>query len=305
MTSSINSGLTVRAVGPATTAGRISLAELARIASTLQATLERIALSVAGGRPRAGRRPHEIADAVRLDFIGFSPGSAVLELARGGPEATGDPLAESFDDLLSESFIVLSRGVNEIRQTGERPNGEIRRHFNRTVLNGLVNLCGGTGRNNLTRIEFYTGDEVHFMLDTETQHSLRKIRRSTVEPDTIITGRLHMGDFDPMTLRCRIDTNLGSIWCDFDIELKDAVFEHMDRLVAARGTAELDSDGASVRVLHLTSLSAVDTAESRSLDELAEEQGVSPLADVQQLRGEPVEDFDLFLQAIRVARGDE
>jgi hypothetical protein len=114
-----------------------------------------------------------------------------------------------------------------------------------------------------------------------------------------------MGDFDPMTLRCRIDTNLGSIWCDFDIELKDAVFEHMDQLVAARGTAELDADGASVRVLHLTSLTAVDTAESKSLDELAQEQGVSPLADVQQLRGESVEDFDLFLQAIRVARGDE
>jgi hypothetical protein len=297
MTSSLDDGLTVRAAGPATITGRISLAELARIASTLQATLERIALSVAGGRPRAGRRPQEIAEAVRLDFIGFSPGSAVLELVRAQPK--------TFDDLLSESFTVLTRGVNEIRETGERPSGEISRHFNRTVLNSLVNLCGGIGRNNLTHIEFYTGDSVHFTLDSRTQSSLRRIRRSTVEPDTVITGRLHMGDFDPMTLRCRIDTNLGSIWCDFDIELKDAVFEHMDQLVAARGTAELDADGASVRVLHLTSLTAVDTAESKSLDELAQEQGVSPLADVQQLCGEPVEDFDLFLQAIRVARGDE
>lgn len=297
MSSPIQRGLTVRAVGPATTAGRISLAELARIASTLQATLERIALSVAGGRLRSGRRPQEIADAVRLDFTGFQPGSAVLELVRAQPGGA--------DDLLSDSFTVLTRGINEIHQTGEQPGGEHGRHFTRTVLNGLVNLCGGIGENNLTRIEFYTGSTVHFTLDGQTQRNLRKIRRATLEHDTIITGRLHMGDFDPMSLRCRIDTNLGSIWCDFDIELKDAVFEHMDQLVAARGTAELDGDGVNIRVLHLVEVSAVATAGTKSLDQLAREQGVGPLADAGQLQGQPVEDFDAFLHAIRVARGEE
>jgi hypothetical protein len=172
-------------------------------------------------------------------------------------------------------------------------------------LNGLVNLCGGIGENNLTHIEFYSGSTAHFTLDGRTQRNLRKIRRSTVEHDTIVTGRLHMGDFDPISLRCRIDTNLGSIWCDFDIELRDAIFEHMDQLVTARGTAELDGDGTNVRVLHLAEVSAVATASSKTLDELAREQGVSPLVDAGQLQGESVEDFDAFLQAIRVARGEE
>jgi hypothetical protein len=43
---------------------------------------------------------------------------------------------------------------------------------------------------------------------------------------------------------------------------------------------------------------------SKSLDELAREQGVEPIDDLQQLRGEPIDDFDVFMQAIRVARGD-
>lgn len=293
----ISEGLTVRAIGPATTSGRIPLAELARIASTLQATLERIALSVAGGRKRAGRRPAEIANAVRLDFVGFSEGSAVLELDRAEPG--------TLDDLLTESFDMLTQGLEEIRRTGSRPSGQAGRHFNPTVLNGLANLCGGIGRQNLTSIEFSTEDVVHFTLNSETQRYIRQIRRATVEQDTIIVGRLHMGDFDPMTLRCRVDTNLGSIWCDFDIELKEDVFDNLDQLVAARGTAELHADGVSVRILHLTEISPMDTAKARSLDDLAAEQGISPVADVAQLRGEPVEDFDLFLEAIRVARGGE
>lgn len=291
----IDAGLTVRAVGPVTTSGRIPLAELARIAATLQATLERIALSVAGARQKLGRRPTEIAGAVRLDFTGFREGSAILDLERA---QTG-----TLDDLLTESFDALTRGLNQIRETGSSPTGEIARHFNQTVLNGLANLCGGIGKDSLSAIEFSTADVVHFTLDAELQGIIRRIRRARVEQDTIVVGRLHMGDFDPMALRCRVDTNVGSIGCDFDIELKDAVFDHLDQLVAARGTAELHPDGVTVRVLHLSEISPMDTAGSRSLDELAIEQGVDPLTDVQQLRGEPVEDFELFIEAIRAARG--
>jgi hypothetical protein len=294
MVGPLDDGLTVRAIGPATAAGRIPLSELARIAATLQATLERLAMSIAGGRQRSGRRPIEIANAVRMDFVGFSEGSAVLELDRATPGA--------LDDLLSESFDMLTRGLSEIRETGERPTGA---HFTSTVLNGLASLCGGIGKHNLTKIEFSSGGRMHFTLDREIQSRIRHIRRATVEQDTIIVGRLHMGDFDPMALRCRVDTNLGSIWCDFDVELKDNVFDHLDQLVAARGTAELQADGVSVRILHLTEIAAMDTARSRSLDHLAEEQGVGPLDDVRQLRGEPIDDFELFLEAIRGARGAE
>lgn len=75
--------LMVRAAGPATANGRLALSELARIASALQTTLERIAFSILTGRPhRTGRLPRQVADSVRLDFVGYSAGSAVLRMRR-------------------------------------------------------------------------------------------------------------------------------------------------------------------------------------------------------------------------------
>ncbi|SDD03485.1 hypothetical protein [Actinokineospora iranica] len=294
---SIEEGLVVRAVGPVTVGNRIPLSELARIASNLQATLERIALSLVGARQRPGRRPPEIADAVRLDFVGFRDGSAVLELKPG--EST------TLDNLLDMSFATLSEGVEHIRATGEQPVGDVGVHFTPAVLNGLVTLCGGIGHRSLSHIEFITGNTIHFTLDRDIQAALRTLQKSNVETETTIVGRLHMGDFDPLSLRCRIDTNLGSVSCDFDIDFKDEVFTRLDQLVMATGSAEIEPDGIGVRIMHLTELSVVDTSRTLSLDELAREQGVSPLRSIDQLRGEPVENFELFLQAIRAARGDE
>lgn len=297
MASSLDAGLTVRAVGPVTAAGRIPLAELSRIAATLQATLERLAMSISGGRQKLGRRPTEISNAVRMDFTGFRHGSAVLEMDRANPG--------TLDDLLGESFEVLSRGLAEIRATGQRPTGEIRQHFTPAVVDGLGKLCGGISAQNLTEIEFLSGSHVHFKLDVDMQSRIRRIRGETLERETVVVGRLHMGDFDPMALRCRIDTTLSSIWCDFDIELKEDVIDRLDQLIAATGMAEYHSDGSSIRILHLTEISPVETANAKSLDQLTKEQGIAALSDASQLQGEPIDDFDVFLEAIRGARGPE
>ncbi|GAB3912504.1 hypothetical protein ACFQ1S_09795 [Kibdelosporangium lantanae] len=296
MTTSIEQGLTIRAVGPATVGQRIPLSELARIALNLQATLERIALSVVGARPRVGRRPSEIAEAVRMDFVGFAGSSAVMQLSPAG--------TATLDNLLDRSFETLVQGLKYIDENGDKPDGELGSHFTPPVLNGLSTLCGGIGGKGLTRIEFTTGQITHFVLTRDTQTSLRQIQKRSVEAQTTIVGRLHMGDFEPLSLKCRIDTSVGSVWCDFDIDLKDDVFNHLDQLVMASGSAELQSDGA-VRVLHLVELTSIETSRTSSLEELAADQGVQSLHDVGELRGAPVDDFEVFLDALRVARGDE
>jgi hypothetical protein len=122
------------------------------------------------------------------------------------------------------------------------------------------------------------------------------------QQEITVVGRLHMGDFDPMSLRCRIDTHAGSISCDLDDELKEAVFDLLNELVMASGVAELQSDALTVRVLHLAEISKIETARSRSLDSLAEEQGIQPLDSIRQLRGEDIDDFDDFLRIIQSAR---
>ncbi len=111
-----------------------------------------------------------------------------------------------------------------------------------------------------------------------------------------------MGDFDPLSLRCRIDTHSGSVSCDLDDELREAVLDLIDSLVIAQGVAEMQPDGDTVRVLHLESIEAVETSAASSLDELAQQQGIQPLDDINKLRGEPIDDFDSFFETVRSAR---
>lgn len=282
--------LAIKADGPATRGGRISLSELARISSGFQATLERIAYSIMIGYKRPGRFPREVADAVRMDFVGFSAGSAVLNLDRPQPDTS--------DDLLSESFDALVSGLGRLQ---EHPN-ELPPHFNNAVINGLVTMCGGISRRNINQITFSSGDLTHFTLNSTVRATLRRAQKGGSQQELTIVGRLHMGDFDPVSLRCRIDTHAGNVACDLDDDLRDSVLELIDSLVIASGVAEMQLDGSTVRVLHLDQLEALDGAESSSLDELAEQQGVVAINSIESLRGEPIDDFDNFLEIVRSAR---
>lgn len=282
--------LTIRASGPATHDGRISLSELARIVSGFQVTLERIAYSVVVGRKRPGRFPREIADAVRMDFVGFRRGSAVLDLQR--------PDDGVLDDLLTDTFSTLVNGLNSLR----RNPFELPEFFNPAIINGLVTLCGGISKHNVSHIDFFSKEYRYFTLDAEMRYVLQQAQKNSSQQELTIVGRLHMGDFDPLSLRCRIDTHSGSVSCDLDHELRDAVLDLIDSLVIASGVAEMQPDGVSVRVLHLLEIEGVETSAATSLDELARQEGISPLVDVARLRGEPIDDFDSFLEIIRSAR---
>ncbi|SDT48796.1 hypothetical protein SAMN04489716_4058 [Actinoplanes derwentensis] len=286
--------LIIRATGPATEGGRLPLSELARLAGGLQASLERIALSISGNTNRPGRRPREIVDAVRLDFVGFRQGSAILQVARTGQL--------SLDDLLGSSLDALEAGVNSLH----RDPTVLPTHFTPQVINGIRDLTGGISMSNVTRIEFRRGDTVLFTLDEALQRAVRSVQPESVQQAVTVVGRLHMGDFSPAGLRCRVDTYAGSVLCDFDLDLRDAVLDAMDQMVMAEGMGEFDPNGTSVHVLHLARLEALDSARPRSLDDLAREQGIRPVTVAGELSGPPIEDFDEFLAAVRSTRtGDE
>jgi len=284
--------LTIRAVGPATSDGRLALSELARIASALQTILERIGFSILTGRPRRmGRLPRQVAESVQLDVTGFHEGSAILEVERSAG-------TNSTDDLLSDAFRVLTTGIHELQVDNTR----LPLHFTPSVVNGLVMLCGGIGEGNIHRIEFSSSGSRWFTLDRGSRASLKAAQRISAQKEITVVGRLHMGDFDPMSLRCRIDTYSGSVSCDLDDDLKDTVLDYLDELVIATGTAELQADGIAVRVLHLSELTKIETTKFQTLDDLATKQRIQPLTDPASLRGEPIDDFDEFLENIRSTR---
>ncbi|MEU4163365.1 hypothetical protein [Actinoplanes sp. NPDC026670] len=286
--------LVIHASGPATEGGRLPLSELARLAGGLQASLERIALSISGNTSRPGRRPREIVDAVRLDFVGFQPGSAVLQVARTGQL--------SLDDLLGSSLDALEAGINSLHSDPTT----LPSHFTPQVINGIRDLTGGISPSNVTRIEFRRGGAVRFTIDEALQRAVRSVQPESLRQPVTVVGRLHMGDFSPAGLRCRVDTYAGSVLCGFTLDLRDAVLDAMDQMVMAEGDGEFDPNGTSVHVLHLRRIDVLDSARPRSLEQLARDQGIRPLESLDELSGPPIDDFEGFLAAVRSARrGDE
>ncbi|WP_425894678.1 hypothetical protein [Micromonospora sp. DT4] len=259
----------------------------------MQAALELLALSIAGKTTGPGRRPREIVDAVRLDFVGFRAGSALLDIARTGQLSLDE-------GVLEQALTALEEGTNHLR---ERPE-VLPPHFGPQVLNQLRSLTGGISARSVTRVELWQGDRTRFVIDEALHRAVRRTSLEKIAQESTIVGRLHMGDFSPATLRCRIDTYAGSILCDFDSDLRDAVLDAMDQVVMAEGVAELEPNGTTIHILHLSSLHRLDSAEPKSLDGIARAQGVTPVRSVDELRGAPIGDMNDFLAALRSARGE-
>jgi hypothetical protein len=283
--------LTVHAEGPAAQGGHIPLAELARIVGGLQVTLERLALSLETGTYAArGPRPREVVEAVRLDFAGFRPGSVIIDITRPGEAGA--------DGLLERSLQALEDGIAGIRTGDHLPS-----YFTPQVINGLRELAGGITAGNLTSITFgYSGHD-RFVIDSVFRERIRAMSPSTAEGEATVVGRLQMGDFSPATLRCRIDTFAGSVLADFDADLRDTVLDAMDQIVMATGIAELQPDGSTVRLLHLSSLESLPSARMSPLVTLGRQQGVGPIGDIEELQGNDTDDFGPFLDALNSARG--
>lgn len=283
--------LTITVDGDLASGGRLALSELARIAGELQAELERVARVLAGSDNRTGRRPADIVEGTRLDLVGFRSGSAVLEVEAHRQEATLLP------SLLDESLDAFFGGIDAlVANPTTLPHG-----FDRGVVNGLQELTGGLGRA-VSTIRIDRPGRSSVVIDHTVKQAVKSYQRREITEELRISGRLHMGDFAPSALRCRIDTAQGPVTCDFDSELRDQVLAAMDRVVTAHGAAERWSDSGAIRVLHLSGVEPVNEAETLSVTELIAQQGVRPIEDSADLAGPLIDDFDEFLRAIRSLR---
>lgn len=272
--------------------GRLALSELARIAGELQAEIERVARVLGGTEEvRTGRRPSDVVAATRLALVGFGDGSAILEVE------AHDQTPALLPSLVDESIDVFLDGVEALANNASA----LPRGFDRTVVSGLTELTGSLGRA-VTSIRIDRPGRAPTMLDQRVKDAARAYLREGSAEETVVTGRLHMGDFAPSALRCRIDTLDDPVVCDFDAELHDDVLAAMDRLVTVRGQAERWPDSRAVKVLHLESVEVVEDVAPRTLADLIAEQGVQPIRDADELAVGSDADFDEYLRAIRSLR---
>lgn len=285
--------MTVR--GPLAEGGRIVVSELVRILGELQSELERVALvlrgEMAAGR---GRRPKDVVDAVRLDLVAIHQGSAMLEL-----ESHASQLPLIPDDTLTESLRALVDGVGRIESD---PAGSLPRGFDRGVVQGLFDMTRSLGAG-VETIEIRGPGISTRVLTTLTKDKIRAaVAVSSETQPRQVAGRLTMGDFALSALRCRIDTPTGSVVCDFEHDLRPNVLDAMDRFVRAEGPAEIAQPAGDIRILHIESLAVVEELVAGELGGLIAAQGAKVIGNGEDLRGEPIEDFDEFLAAIASLR---
>lgn len=173
--------------------------------------------------------------------------------------------------------------------------------FDRSVMTGFQTLTGSVGTA-ITSIRISRAGRPPLVIDDSVKQAVRRHLRATQTEDAMISGRLHMGDFAPSALRCRIDTAQGSVMCDFDLDLRGNILAAMDQLVIARGQAERRQDSTEIKLLHLEAVEPVREEQVRSVEDLIAEQGVRPISAAADLAGEHVDDFDDYLAAIRSLR---
>jgi hypothetical protein len=129
-----------------------------------------------------------------------------------------------------------------------------------------------------------------------------------------VEGVLEMADFKSQDRRCRIHPSVGqSILCTFTTEQEQEIQDSLRKPVRIMGTATVNPNNGRVESIALSSVEAIeelligerDFHRGRSLEQLAEAQGVEPLQNTRVLAGgwPEVEDLDLFLEDVYSSRG--
>lgn len=307
---SLRAPLTVRMEGPAADRHRILLQDLVLFGQHLQTAIDRVARLLTGQRAsvQAGRPPPAIKTACSLE---------VVELRGGSVTMVCDLPAQSqptlFYDLGEEALARFVQGVEVLaRGQDAMPKG-----FDAGVLLALRE-SGKLLDHGIDRIsfEFETRGRRSASCYTRLVHERVVARiQAPVENRRTLEGRLLMGDLKETGRRCRVHPPVGKpVECVFGEVQKDAVLAALTRYVRLVGEAT-EAEG-EIRLFRIEDLEVLNRDEtegitegtetffdaSTSLQALAAQQGVAPVADFEALLGDfwpPEETADQFIATVR------
>lgn len=300
-----------QAVGP----GKIPVAHLLRFLTNMNKALQRTGRVLTGDAEsvRRGPQPHSIKEEVALDLVLLTQGSpaAVLGFERRQTQAL--PGMDRGLEILEKAL----SGLSAVQDADDKlPAG-----YDAGVLMAWRDAGILFGRG-ITRIDFTLNHRETSLTTAFTPEGCTRIQERIKGPQTnirTIEGRLLMADFKEHGTRCRVHPSAGEpVLCLFDEEQKDEVLEDILQYVRIIGEAKEDpltGRIASIKIHDIERLEdleneaadllpqgtpiALDFWESPTLDELAQAQNVSPMADVRALFGAwPGEMNDGFEEAI-------
>lgn len=308
--------LTIHLEGPALTRNRMALRDLILFAGQLQTAIDRIGRVLLGQDTsvRPGRKPAELERACALEIVEVKGGSLTMVCDLPQEEQTsllghlGEEALTSFvqgiEAIDSQQRPYMPKGYDKGVLLALREGGKLLDH-------GIGRITFDLRTPNGHWNPVYTPD-THTRLVAQIQEPVENKR--TVE------GRLLMGDFRETGLRCRLHPSVGSpVSCTFGEEQREAILAALTRYVRLVGEAR-ETDG-TIQTLRIEDVEILDrpgdaeTGEqdinfdtSRTLEDLAEQQGVAVPAMFDSLLGDfwpEDENIDEFTETVRTWRREE
>ncbi len=297
--------LKVKIDGPGVRPGSISIPDLVRLCEGVQSAVNRQAEAMKGGKSlRPGPNTQAVQEECTLELVGIKKGSTTLPFRLARPQ---QPLP--LPEFASFGAEVVERVVTTVRKLGSDSTARSL-DVEAGVLDSLKAIGEIFDRRTISRIELSLPLGANRRIVRATfdrgvrDRVLLKVRMPS-EQEMTVEGVLEMADFKEPEHRCRVHPAVGQpVVCSFDKKQEETVYESLRKSVRLSGKARIGPNTHRVEEIQIRNIEIIsplavgakDFFLSRTISELAESQGVRPLADPRCLEGgwpvdESVDDF--------------
>jgi hypothetical protein len=312
----LNYVLKVDVEGPGVHTKSIAIPDLLKICSAIQTAVHRQAEAMerpAAQTLRRGPITASAAEECTLELFGISAGSTGLLFRYAKPQQPLPiPGAKNFG---ADVLIKVAETVRDFERKKPRAH-----EVEVGVLDSLRELSEVLEKKRITRIELnvprHNGRPraIKATLNAAVRDRIAARVKLPTQGQLTIEGKLEMADFKETGKLCRIHPPIGlPLQCTFEPDIEERVYDALRKPVRLTGTARLNPNTGrpeelkieKIEILDELLLGAKDFFASRSLEQLAEAQGVRPLTNPADLAGgwPADENIDEFVTAIYETRG--
>ena len=299
----------MRLTGDNARLGALYASDVARLIDGIERAVARTAAQLVGRAPgAAGRPPKTVARAARLRLVDIKRGSLVMELAPPDVPADQEATEQEFLDLddpkLTDSAFSTIIGVLSGSET-EFPEAA-------TALNQLAEDLGIGERYEALALAQPGGDVPReAVLDSTARRRLAAAaqQRTRRDDEGVLVGTLYEADFERNTARLR--TSHGpSVNVRFDDDHAQDIKRSLRENSQLQGRITYNEATSAIVSVDLTEIAPAEQLalmpgtdefwSKRSLDELAQEQGVGVVHSVEELQDDTIsdEEAEAFIAAL-------
>jgi hypothetical protein len=306
--------LKLKVEGPGVHHKGIAVPDLLKICGAIQSAVHRQAEAMEKPAARTLRRgPITVSaqEECTLELFGISGGSTGLLFRYGKPQP---PLP--MPGAVNFGLDVIAKVAETIHELGTRKQAGV--EIDTGVLDSLNELGEVLDKKAITRISLrvprHNGRRtIKAILDTTVRERIVARVKIPSRDQLTIEGNLEMADFKDLGKACRVHPPVGlPLQCSFKPDLEDQVYAALRKPVRLTGIARLNLNTGRAEELEIEKLEILDELlvgardffAPRSLEQLAQAQGVRPLTDPNELAGgwPPDENIDEFIAATYESR---